>query len=64
MRARALKFLNTEEGKSIEDVLRFYGLLKDELQGIPPWVTYAELQRTAARLRSGKMRGDPRIPPT
>ena len=38
-------------------------MLKDEVPLIPPSVTYAELRRTAARLRSGKMRGDPRIPP-
>jgi len=37
--------------------------LKDEVPGIPPWVTYSELRRMAARLRSGKLRGDPRIPP-
>jgi len=63
MRARALKFLTTEEGKGIEEYLRHYRFLDDEVPGIPPWVTYAELRRTAARLRSGKLRGDPRIAP-
>jgi len=63
MRERALEFLNTEEGKRVEEYLRHDGWLKDEVPGIPPWVTYAELRRMAARLRSGKLRGDPRIPP-
>ena len=63
MRARALKFLTTEEGKHLDEYLRSYRFLDDEVPGIPPWVTYAELRRMAARLRSGKMRGDPRIPP-
>jgi len=63
MRARALEFLTTEEGKGIEEYLRCYRFLDDEVPGIPPWVTYAELRRMAARLRSGKLRGDPRIPP-
>jgi len=63
MRARALEFLTTEEGKNIEEYLRCYRFLEDDVPGIPPWVTYAELRRMAARLRSGKMRGDPRIPP-
>jgi len=63
MRARALKFLSSEKGKGIEEYLRCYRFLEDEVPAIPPSVTYAELRRTAARLRSGKMRGDPRIPP-
>ena len=63
MRAKAHEYLNTEEGKGVEELLRNYGMLKDEVPLIPPSVTYAELRRTAARLRSGKMRGDPRIPP-
>ena len=63
MRARALKFLNTEEGKGVEELLRNYGMLKDEVPGIPPSVTYAELRRMAARLRSGKMRGNQWMPP-
>lgn len=63
MRARALEFLTTEEGKSMEEYLRCYRFLKDDVPGIPPWVTYAELRRMAARLRSGKMRADPWIPP-
>jgi hypothetical protein len=63
MRARALKFLTTEEGKYLDEYLRCYRFLEDDVPGIPPWVTYAELRRMAARLRSGKMRGDPRIPP-
>ncbi len=63
MRERALEFLNSEEGKRVEEYLRHDGWLKDEVPGIPPWVTYAELRRMAARLRSGKLRADPRIPP-
>jgi hypothetical protein len=63
MRARALEFLTSEEGKHLEEDLRCDRFLQDEVPGIPPWVTYAELRRMAARLRSGKMRGDPRIPP-
>jgi hypothetical protein len=63
MRAKAHEFLNSEEGKGVEELLRNYGMLKDEVPLIPPSVTYAELRRTAARLRSGKMRGDPRMPP-
>jgi len=63
MRARALEFLSTEEGKDAEEILRDFGVLKDDVPGIPPWVTYAELRRMAVRLRAGKLRGDPRIPP-
>jgi hypothetical protein len=63
MGARVLKFLNTEEGQELQAYLRGHGFLRDEVPGIPPWVTYAELRRMVVRLRSGKMRGDPRIPP-
>ena len=63
MRTRTLKYLNTEVGKIAEELLWNDGFLKDEVPGIPSWVTYAELRRMAARLRSGKIRGDPRIPP-
>ena len=63
MRARALEFLTSEEGKGIEEYLRCYRFLDDEVPGIPPWVTYAELRRMASRLRSGKLQGDPRIAP-
>ncbi|HSY48471.1 MAG TPA: hypothetical protein VLC46_06655 [Thermoanaerobaculia bacterium] len=63
MRGKAHEYLNTEEGKGLEEFLRNDGFLKDEVPRIPPSVTYAELRRTAARLRSGKIRGNPRMPP-
>jgi len=63
MRRRALKYLNSEEGRAAEEFVRNGGFLKDDVPGIPSWVTYTELRRMAARLRAGKVRGDPRIPP-
>jgi DNA-binding transcriptional regulator PaaX len=64
MRARDLEFLNTtEEGKFLQSRLRAWGMVREDIPLVPSWVTYAELRRMVARLRSGKMRGDPRIPP-
>jgi hypothetical protein len=64
MRLRDAVFLNTtEEGKFLQSRLLAWGLVNEALPCVPPWVTYAELRRLVARLRSGKMRGDPRIPP-
>jgi hypothetical protein len=62
MRPSDLEFLKTEEGKRLESLLREWGMVRDDVPWVPPWVTYAELRRMVARLRSGKMRGDPRIP--
>ena len=64
MRLRDAVFLNmTEEGQFLQSRLRAWGLVNEAIPCVPPWVTYAELRRMVARLRSGKMRGDPRIPP-
>lgn len=64
MRLRDAVFLNTtEEGQFLQSRLRAWGLVNEAIPCVPRWVTYAELRRMVARLRSGKMRGDPRIPP-
>ena len=64
MRDKDLEFLNTsEDGLRLQRVLREWGMVRDDLPWVPSSVTYAQLRRNVARLRSGKMRVDPRIPP-
>ena len=64
MRDKDLEFLNTTEaGKQLQSILREWGWVRDDVPFVPSWVTYAKLRRMVSRLRSGKMRGDPRIPP-
>src|SRR5258708_23147229 len=64
MREKDLEFLNTtEDGLRLQRVLREWGMVRDDVPWVPSSVTYAQLRRNVARLRSGKMRVDPRIPP-
>src|SRR5258708_11428488 len=64
MRDKDLEFLNTsEDGLRLQRVLREWGMVRDDLPWVPSSVTYAQLRRNVARLRSGKMRGDAGISP-
>jgi DNA-binding transcriptional regulator PaaX len=64
MREKYLEFLNTtEEGKRIQAVLRKWGLMRDHVPWLPSSMSYTQLRRMVARLRSGKLPSDPRVTP-
>jgi hypothetical protein len=64
MRAKDRDFLNAESGRRLESMLQRFGEVKEIVPWLRPGQSYAELRRTAARLRNGTIRPiDPRLSP-
>jgi hypothetical protein len=63
MNARHREFLQAETGRRLESMLSRFGQVREVVPWLRPGQSHSSLRRTAARLRSGAIRGlDPRIP--
>jgi hypothetical protein len=63
MRTRDREYLKAELDRRLEWMLRRFGETHYLVPRMPPWETYAGMRRKVARLRAGKVRLAPWIPP-